>query len=60
VDSYRRYYCDHRGNVFYADKIEALSEEEAVRASMDELERIKDVASIEIWLIGRRLKIIRR
>ena len=59
--SYRRYYLDGKGVVFYADIIEAASDDDAIVAAAATLEEKTYACAIEVWSRRRRVKtVIRR
>ena len=58
--SYRRYFLDGRGVVFYSDIIEAGSDDDAISAAALTLQEKTYANAIEIWALRRRVKTVTR
>jgi hypothetical protein len=57
---YPCYFIDERGARFYADVLEAASDQEAIRTATAMLTRSTYAQAIEVWARGCRVRTVKR
>jgi hypothetical protein len=57
---YQCYFVGATGTKFYADVVEAASDQEAIRTATAMLTRATYAQAIEVWAKGRRVRTVRR
>jgi hypothetical protein len=60
MKSYRYYFLDRTGQVFQAQNFDAASDESAKATAQALLANNVMLDSVEVWHVGRRIKIARR